>query len=115
MRLSNLPTIFFKERAEKYNVYKNLLVSEFPISFKFPPEVQDKIHEELAKEWNNMVEDSFMFIITECIKVDLSKATIFLKKKLESILGSRSFFSLHHIPHSFSRYQLNSIWMYLEQ
>lgn len=97
---------FFMERAEKSDLYKNLVVNEREtLSFEFPLEVQDRIHEELAKEWNKMVKDSFMSIVTKCIIVELSKASIIaFEKKLDSILESRSFFRLHHIPHSFSCY-----------
>ncbi|XP_005953239.1 uncharacterized protein LOC102307665 [Haplochromis burtoni] len=97
---------FFMERAEKSDLYKNLLVNEREtLSFEFPLEVQDRIHEELAKEWNKMVKDSFMSIVTKYIIVELSKASIIaFEKKLDSILESRSFFRLHHIPHSFSCY-----------
>lgn len=104
---------FFMERAEKSDLYKNLLVSEREtLSFEFPLEVQDRIHEELAKEWNKMVKDSFMPIVTECIKVELSKASIIaFEKKLDSILESKSFFRLTHIPHSSSCY-LNSLIEY---
>ncbi|CAI5651911.1 unnamed protein product [Oreochromis niloticus] len=89
---------FLKKAESSFDLLKDFLVSgrETHVSFKSPPEVQAEIYK-ILKENN-----TFMRSMKKCIRADLNNAIPFVfRKKLESILGSRGFFRLHHIPHSF--------------
>lgn len=90
---------FLKEAESSFDLLKKFLVSgqeTHHVSFKSPPKVQAEIYK-ILKENN-----TFMGSMKKCIREDLNNAISFVfRKKLESILGSRGFFRLHHIPHSF--------------
>lgn len=89
----------FLEAISSFDLLKKFLVSgreTHHVSFKSPPKVQAEIYK-ILKENN-----TFMQSMKKCIREDLNNAISFVfRKKLESILGSRGFFHLHHIPHSF--------------